>query len=64
MGGGGEEVGGGGGVNHSLPAAYVAFNDVIIFSDVNLNDNVRDVHYNQYISNTRKFSIFILPWVG
>ena len=35
---------GGGGVNHSLPAAYVAFNDVITFSDANLNDNVRDVH--------------------
>ena len=30
----------------------VAFNDVIMFSDVNLNDGIRDVHYNQCISTT------------
>ena len=28
----------------------VAFNDVIAFSDVNLNYGVRDIHYNQCIS--------------
>ena len=45
-------------------AMTVAFNDVITFSDVNLNDSVHDVHYNQYISNTWEFSIFNLPSVG
>ena len=28
----------------------MAFDDVITFSDVNLNDGVHDVHYNQCIS--------------
>ena len=30
----------------------VTFNDVITFSNVNLNDGIRDVHFNQCISNT------------
>ena len=30
----------------------VAFNDVIMFSDVNLNDGVRDGHYKQRIPYT------------
>ena len=30
----------------------MAFNDVITFSDINLNDGVHDVNYNQCISNT------------
>ena len=42
----------------------LTFNDDITFSDVKLNDGVRDVHYNKCISNTWEFSIFILPWVG
>ena len=42
----------------------VTFNDAITFSDINLNDGVRDVHYNQCMSNTWEFSIFILSWVG
>ena len=42
----------------------VVFNDVIKFSDANLNNGLCDVHYNQCISNTLEFSIFILPWVG
>ena len=42
----------------------VAFNDVIKFIDVNLHNGVRDVEYNQCISNTWEFLIFILPWTG
>ena len=40
------------------------FNDIIMFSDVSLNDGISDVHYNQCISNLWEFSIFILLWVG
>ena len=40
------------------------FNDITAFSDVNLNDGVNDIHYNQCISNTWEVSIFIVPWVG
>ena len=42
----------------------MAFNDVITFSDVNLNDGLRDVPYNQCISYTWEFSNFIFTWVG
>ena len=45
-------------------AITVAFNNFIRFSDVNLNDGIRDIHYNQCISNKWEFSIFILPWDG
>ena len=31
--------------------ACLAFNGVITFSDVNLNDGVRDIHFNECISN-------------
>ena len=41
----------------------VAFNDVIMFSDVNLNDGVRYGHYKLRIPYTWEFSIFILPWM-
>ena len=38
---------------------YGAFNDIIPFSNVNLNDGVHDVHWNQCISNTCEFMIFL-----
>ena len=41
--------------------ALLTFNDVIKLSDVNLNDNVRDVLYNLCTSNTLVLSIFIEP---
>ena len=43
---------------------FMAFNDVIKFSDVSLNDGLHDGHYNQCVSNMWEFSIFTLPWVG
>ena len=43
--------------------AQVLVNCVIMFSDVNLNDGIHNIRYNQCISNTWEFSIFILPWV-
>ena len=42
----------------------VTFSNVITFSDVNLNDGIRDVPYKKCTFNTREFSFFILPWVG
>ena len=35
-----------------------------MFSDINRDDSVRDVHYKQCISDTREFSIVILPRVA
>ena len=40
------------------------FSDVIMFSDINLNDDACDVLYNQCTSNMWEFSIFILPRAG
>ena len=37
----------------------VAFNDVIAFSDVNLNDSVRDVCCNQYISSNENSCFYL-----
>ena len=51
-------------VRHISIAITVAFNDIITFSDLKLNDGIRDVHYNKFITNTWEFSIFILSWVG
>ena len=42
----------------------VTFSDVITFTEVNLNDGVRDILYNQCKSNTWRFSISFIPWVG
>ena len=51
-------------VRHIMITLLWRLFDVITFSDVNLNDGVGDVHYNQCISNMREFSICILPRVG
>ena len=49
----------------------VAFNDIIIFimfNDVNLNDGICDVHYNQCISNVKILNFYLtlgkIAWVG
>ena len=42
----------------------VAFDGVIMFNNVNLNDGVRDVHFNQSISNTQEFLICFYHTLG
>ena len=41
----------------------VMLNDIINFSDVNLNDGVPLFLYNQCTSKAWEISIFILPWI-